>query len=75
MNDCLQITVWGDYGRIERKCFMGIAQIRLDDLNFNAPIIGWYKLYHSNSLVGAPTQSQQNIAQQSFDAAEPPLVM
>lgn len=70
----LQITIWGDYGRIERKCFMGIAQIRLDDLNFNAPVIGWYKLYHSNSLVGAPTQSQQNIAQaqQSVDVAEAP---
>ncbi|CAI4229325.1 unnamed protein product [Auanema sp. JU1783] len=49
----LQITVLGDYGRMERKAFMGIAQIRLDDLELGPqPIIGWYKLYHSSSLAG-----------------------
>lgn len=42
-----------DYGRMERKSFMGIAQIRLDDLELSAePMVGWYKLYHSSSLVG-----------------------
>ncbi|VDN35184.1 unnamed protein product, partial [Gongylonema pulchrum] len=47
----LQITVMGDYGRMERKSFMGIAQIRLDDLELGPePMIGWYKLYHSSSL-------------------------
>ncbi|WKY15211.1 hypothetical protein Q1695_000589 [Nippostrongylus brasiliensis] len=49
----LQITVLGDYGRMERKTFMGIALIRLDDLRLGSePIIGWYKLYHSSSLAG-----------------------
>uniref|UniRef100_A0A1I7XH62 C2 domain-containing protein n=1 Tax=Heterorhabditis bacteriophora TaxID=37862 RepID=A0A1I7XH62_HETBA len=49
----LQITVLGDYGRMERKTFMGIAQIRLDDLELGPePVIGWYKLYHSSSLAG-----------------------
>lgn len=43
----------GDYGRMERKSFMGIAQIRLDDLELSMePLIGWYKLYHSSSLAG-----------------------
>lgn len=48
------MSVLGDYGRMERKSFMGIAQIKLDDLNeFNSfqQIVGWYKLFHSNSLV------------------------
>ncbi|KAM3727295.1 Rab-3-interacting molecule unc-10 [Dirofilaria immitis] len=49
----LQITVMGDYGRMERKSFLGIAQIRLDDLELSPePMIGWYKLYHSSSLAG-----------------------
>ncbi|VDM62396.1 unnamed protein product [Angiostrongylus costaricensis] len=49
----LQVTVLGDYGRMERKTFMGIALIRLDDLRLGSePIIGWYKLYHSSSLAG-----------------------
>uniref|UniRef100_A0A914XJE8 Regulating synaptic membrane exocytosis protein 2 n=1 Tax=Plectus sambesii TaxID=2011161 RepID=A0A914XJE8_9BILA len=49
----LQVTVWGEYGRMERKSFMGIAQIRLDDLDLSTSnSIGWYKLYHSSSLVG-----------------------
>nr|CDQ05012.1 Bm5702, isoform d [Brugia malayi] len=49
----LQITVMADYGRMERKSFMGIAQIRLDDLELGSePMVGWYKLYHSSSLAG-----------------------
>ncbi|EJD75259.1 rab-3-interacting molecule unc-10 [Loa loa] len=49
----LQITVMADYGRMERKSFMGIAQIRLDDLELGSePMVGWYKLYHGSSLAG-----------------------
>ncbi|CAG9531485.1 unnamed protein product [Cercopithifilaria johnstoni] len=49
----LQLTVMADYGRMERKSFMGVAQIRLDDLELSAePMVGWYKLYHSSSLAG-----------------------
>ncbi|XP_034249482.1 regulating synaptic membrane exocytosis protein 2 [Thrips palmi] len=47
----LQVTVWGDYGRIEgKKVFMGVAQIMLDDLNLSAMVIGWYKLFGTTSL-------------------------
>lgn len=52
---CFQVTVWGDYGRLEgKKVFMGIAQIVLDELNLNDPVIGWYKLFGTTSLVSGP---------------------
>jgi hypothetical protein len=40
---------------MERKSFIGIAQIRLDDLPLGGPnvIEGWYKLFHNTSLTGA----------------------
>ncbi|CAD7093853.1 unnamed protein product [Hermetia illucens] len=50
-NGCvLQVTVWGDYGRMEKKVFMGVAQIMLDDLNLSNIVIGWYKLFGTTSL-------------------------
>ena len=45
-----QVTVWGDYGRMDRKVFMGVAQILLDDLDLSNIVIGWYKLFTSSSL-------------------------
>ncbi|XP_061937024.1 regulating synaptic membrane exocytosis protein 2 isoform X10 [Apis cerana] len=51
----LQVTVWGDYGRLEgKKVFMGIAQIVLDELNLNEMVFGWYKLFGNISLVSGP---------------------
>ncbi len=47
----LQVTVWGDYGKLDRKVFMGIAQIVLDDLNLAGTIVGWYKLYSVTSII------------------------
>lgn len=48
----------GEYSRMERRSFMGIAQIRLDDLDLSSrPLVDWYKLFHSSSLAGAaPTR-------------------
>ncbi|XP_022645205.1 regulating synaptic membrane exocytosis protein 1-like isoform X2 [Varroa destructor] len=66
----LQVTVWGDYGsgdkggerqrtdRVERKVFMGMAQIALDDLDLGRIVIGWYKLFNPTSVVNAPSQDQ-----------------
>lgn len=52
---CLQVTVWGDYSRIEgKKVFMGVAQIMLDDLDLSNIVIGWYKLFGTSSLVSVP---------------------
>lgn len=48
----LQLTVWGDYGRMDRKVFMGVAQILIDQLDLSNIVIGWYKLFTSSSLVG-----------------------
>uniref|UniRef100_A0A8C6USB5 C2 domain-containing protein n=1 Tax=Neogobius melanostomus TaxID=47308 RepID=A0A8C6USB5_9GOBI len=35
----LQVIVWGDYGRLDHKCFMGVAQILLEDLNLATTVI------------------------------------
>ncbi|XP_035887229.1 regulating synaptic membrane exocytosis protein 2 isoform X8 [Phyllostomus discolor] len=47
----LQIIVWGDYGRMDHKSFMGVAQILLDELELSNMVIGWYKLFPPSSLV------------------------
>ncbi|XP_062265551.1 regulating synaptic membrane exocytosis protein 2 isoform X15 [Platichthys flesus] len=47
----LQIIVWGDYGRMDHKSFMGAAQILLDDLDLSIMVIGWFKLFPATSLV------------------------
>ncbi|XP_075996290.1 regulating synaptic membrane exocytosis protein 2-like [Genypterus blacodes] len=47
----LQIIVWGDYGRMDHKSFMGAAQILLDDLDLSNMVIGWFKLFPPTSLV------------------------
>ncbi|KAM8840632.1 regulating synaptic membrane exocytosis protein 2-like isoform 2-T3 [Spinachia spinachia] len=49
----LQIIVWGDYGRMDHKSFMGAAQILLDDLDLSVMAIGWFKLFPAISLVDA----------------------
>ncbi|XP_065322892.1 regulating synaptic membrane exocytosis protein 2-like isoform X3 [Gordionus sp. m RMFG-2023] len=45
----LQITVWGEYSKLERKSFMGVCQIRLDHLGLDkgAVVIAWYKLFNN----------------------------
>ncbi|XP_041422535.1 regulating synaptic membrane exocytosis protein 2 isoform X15 [Xenopus laevis] len=47
----LQIIVWGDYGRMDHKSFMGVAQILLDELDLSSMVIGWFKLFPPSSLV------------------------
>ncbi|XP_074166641.1 regulating synaptic membrane exocytosis protein 1 isoform X38 [Sminthopsis crassicaudata] len=47
----LQVIVWGDYGRMDHKCFMGVAQILLEELDLSSMVIGWYKLFPPSSLV------------------------
>jgi len=52
-----QVSMWGDYGRMERKTFIGVAMISLDALNLTSDrggvqVEGWYKLYQTNSLLG-----------------------
>ncbi|XP_055930353.1 regulating synaptic membrane exocytosis protein 2-like isoform X3 [Argiope bruennichi] len=59
-NCILQVTVWGDYGRMEKKVFMGVAQIMLDELDLSNFVISWYKLFHHSSLVNLPASVPQN---------------
>ncbi|XP_070224325.1 regulating synaptic membrane exocytosis protein 3 isoform X2 [Bos mutus] len=40
----LQVIVWGDYGRMDHKCFMGMAQIMLDELDLSAAVTGWIRM-------------------------------
>ncbi|XP_072323292.1 regulating synaptic membrane exocytosis protein 2 isoform X14 [Scyliorhinus torazame] len=47
----LQIIVWGDYGRMDHKSFMGVAQILLEELDLSNMVFGWYKLFPTSSLV------------------------
>ncbi|KAL9896993.1 rab3 interacting molecule isoform 2-T2 [Glossina fuscipes fuscipes] len=60
----LQVTVWGDYGRMEKKVFMGVAQIMLDDLNLSNIVIGWYKLFGTTSLVSS-ANNNANLSRRS----------
>ena len=76
----LQVTIWGDYSRIEgKKVFMGVAQIMLDDLDLSNIVIGWYKLFGTSSLVSVPpngppkgSSAGPNPGGQSSQAPPPP---
>ncbi|XP_028404910.1 regulating synaptic membrane exocytosis protein 1-like isoform X2 [Dendronephthya gigantea] len=50
----LQVIVWGDYGRMDRKVFMGVVQILLSDLNLSSMTFGWYKLFSTASMCEPP---------------------
>ncbi|CAF0942842.1 unnamed protein product [Rotaria sp. Silwood1] len=58
----LQISVWGDYGKLDRKVFMGVCQINLEELHLNssAQVLDWYKLFSANSLMNNYTIVQQS---------------
>ncbi|CAG5135117.1 unnamed protein product, partial [Candidula unifasciata] len=62
-NRILQVTVWGDYGRMDKKVFMGVAQILLDDLDLSNIVIGWYKLFPTSSLFGHHSSSTTGLSQ------------
>ncbi|UJR09234.1 hypothetical protein I4U23_013480 [Adineta vaga] len=58
----LQIGVWGDYGKLDRKVFMGVCQINLEELRLStgAQVLDWYKLFSANSLMNNYTIVQQS---------------
>uniref|UniRef100_T1L2L6 Regulating synaptic membrane exocytosis protein 2 n=3 Tax=Tetranychus urticae TaxID=32264 RepID=T1L2L6_TETUR len=64
----LQVTVWGDYGRIEKKAFMGVVQIVLDDLDLSNIVIGWYKLFHPSSLISLPIEASARQGMMASDS-------
>ncbi|XP_067904977.1 regulating synaptic membrane exocytosis protein 4 isoform X2 [Heterodontus francisci] len=50
----LQVIVWGNYGRMDRKYFMGVAQVLLEELDLSSTATGWYKLFPTCSMVDPP---------------------
>ncbi|KAM6923217.1 regulating synaptic membrane exocytosis protein 1 [Lycodopsis pacificus] len=69
----LQVIVWGDYGRLDHKCFMGVAQILLEELDLSSTVIGWYKLFPPSSLVDPTLAPLTRLASQtSLDNSGPP---
>ncbi|KAM4043336.1 regulating synaptic membrane exocytosis protein 1 isoform 22-T24 [Anomaloglossus baeobatrachus] len=69
----LQVIVWGDYGRMDHKCFMGVAQILLEELDLASVVIGWYKLFPPSSLVD-PTMTPltRRASQSSLESSTGP---
>ncbi|XP_047221001.1 regulating synaptic membrane exocytosis protein 1 isoform X12 [Girardinichthys multiradiatus] len=69
----LQVIVWGDYGRMDHKSFMGVAQILLDELDLSNTVIGWYKLFPPSSLVDPTLASlTRRASQSSLDSSPGP---
>lgn len=72
----LQVIVWGDYGRMDHKSFMGAAQILLDDLDLSNMVIGWFRLFPPISLVDpglAPLTNKETEGEKAFlTPATPP---
>ncbi|XP_034438118.1 regulating synaptic membrane exocytosis protein 1 isoform X19 [Hippoglossus hippoglossus] len=68
----LQVIVWGDYGRMDHKSFMGVAQILLEELDLSSTVIGWYKLFPPSSLVDPTLASlTRRASQSSLDSSGP----
>ncbi|XP_047435350.1 regulating synaptic membrane exocytosis protein 1 isoform X15 [Mugil cephalus] len=71
----LQVIVWGDYGRMDHKSFMGVAQILLEELDLSSTVIGWYKLFPPSSLVDPTLASlTRRASQSSLDSSSGPGV-
>ncbi|XP_041068213.1 regulating synaptic membrane exocytosis protein 3 [Carcharodon carcharias] len=69
----LQVIVWGDYGRMDHKYFMGMAQILLEELDLSTLVTGWYKLFPSSSLVDSTVAPiTRRLSQSSLDSSTGP---
>ncbi|KAL4629462.1 regulating synaptic membrane exocytosis protein 3 [Arapaima gigas] len=69
----LQVIVWGDYGRMDHKYFMGMAQILLEELDLSSAVTGWYKLFPTSSLAD-PTIGPlaRRLSQSSLESSTSP---
>uniref|UniRef100_A0A8C4SKR7 Regulating synaptic membrane exocytosis 3 n=1 Tax=Erpetoichthys calabaricus TaxID=27687 RepID=A0A8C4SKR7_ERPCA len=69
----LQVIVWGDYGRMDHKCFMGMAQILLDELDLSTMVTGWYKLFPTSSLADSTIGPlTRRLSQSSLESSTSP---
>ncbi|PKU33429.1 regulating synaptic membrane exocytosis protein 3 [Limosa lapponica baueri] len=69
----LQVIVWGDYGRMDHKCFMGMAQIVLEELDLSSVVSGWYKLFPTSSLADSSIGPlTRRLSQSSLESSTSP---
>ncbi|CAM4578300.1 regulating synaptic membrane exocytosis protein 3 [Lepidochelys kempii] len=69
----LQVIVWGDYGRMDHKCFMGMAQIVLEELDLSNMVTGWYKLFPTSSLADSTIGPlTRRLSQSSLESSTSP---
>ncbi|KFU88638.1 Regulating synaptic membrane exocytosis protein 3, partial [Chaetura pelagica] len=69
----LQVIVWGDYGRMDHKCFMGMAQIILEELDLSSTVTGWYKLFPTSSLADSSIGPlTRRLSQSSLESSTSP---
>lgn len=45
---------------MDRKVFMGVVQILLDELDLSNLVIGWYKLFSTSSMCDPPLPSSSS---------------
>lgn len=57
-NCVLQVIVWGDYGRKDRKSLMGVSQIQLGGLEISKLVIDWYQLFNAPSMASSFVSSK-----------------
>ncbi|CAH8488949.1 unnamed protein product [Schistosoma margrebowiei] len=77
----LQISVWGEYGRMDKKVFLGMCEIVLDDLDLKTVVFGWYKLFgmiasnaqHHHHHHNQKQQQQQQERRKSLSSSSTPL--
>lgn len=68
-----QVIVWGDYGRMDHKCFMGMAQIVLEELDLSSVVTGWYKLFPTSSLADSSIGPlARRLSQSSLESSTSP---
>ncbi|XP_074904811.1 regulating synaptic membrane exocytosis protein 3 [Buteo buteo] len=68
-----QVIVWGDYGRMDHKCFMGMAQIILEELDLSSAVAGWYKLFPTSSLADSSIGPlTRRLSQSSLESSTSP---
>ncbi|KAM8796032.1 regulating synaptic membrane exocytosis protein 3 [Eudromia elegans] len=69
----LQVIVWGDYGRMDHKSFMGMAQIALEELDLPGAVAGWYKLFPTASLADSSLGPlARRLSQSSLESSPSP---
>nr|RLV64086.1 hypothetical protein DV515_00017611 [Chloebia gouldiae]RLV64094.1 hypothetical protein DV515_00017602 [Chloebia gouldiae] len=68
-----KVIVWGDYGRMDHKCFMGMAQIILEELDLSSAVSGWYKLFPTSSLADSSIGPlTRRLSQSSLESSTSP---